>query len=495
MGTINVSNFSGGMDRTRPIYALDNGRLWVGENGHITRGGDFEKRKSFVESAALGADTFGLASDGSSNLYVFGSVAAPVMYPVVFGSVVGGAVTLSYVQLISPGALAMTKVVSVDWFAGKHYVVAEFAGVATYHFYDGAIVADWHTGASRPATNALGSGGLITYKRKVYGVIASLLYFSSYDFPTQWLYVAPPNPGAGFLNMSNNLRGNELVTALGIYKDQLAIFSKSAIQLWTMNNDPTLNAPGQIILGTGTSAKKSVIGYGDYDVIYLSGSGIRSLRAVDYGGTATVQDLGTPIDTYLFLSDPTGLNFKNAIAAVEPIDGRLWMSIGDTTYVYSYFPGKKIAAWTTYTGLGCSNLTDIVTLRNLVFTRDNTNKLYMYGGENAQTYDYNYAATAQLPFMSMGDASGYKQITGVDAALTGTWDVNLLFDPNDLAQKVSIGTFDKMTYGQSNIGSVGYGTHIAPKFVSAMTPGNLQCSISAVALHYLGGERDTGSNK
>ena len=93
----------------------------------------------------------------------------------------------------------------------------------------------------------------------------------------------------------------------------------------------------------------------------------------------------------------------------------------------------------------------------------------------------------------MNDASGYKQITGFDAAVSGAWDVDLLFDPNDLAQKVSIGTVDNMTYNDANIGAVGYGTHISPKLTTTNT--TLAATISSVALHYLGGERDTGSKK
>lgn len=491
MGTINVSNFAGGMDRTRPIYALENGRLWLGENGHISRGGDFEKRKTFQPLASLAGTTFGLLSDGIANLYVYGSAATPVGYPVAFAVTGIGTLTVNYVRLQN-GAANMNKVLRAEWFAGKQYVVASFSDGKTIHFYDAVIVADWSPGGASKPTSTSPIGDSLTYKRKVYASVGSILYFSSYDFPTQWLYLAPPNPGAGFLNMANNLRGNELVNALAIYKDQLAVFSTNAIQLWTMNNDPTLNAPGQIITGSGTVARESVVGYGDFDVIYLSASGIRSLRAIDYGGTATVQDLGTPIDPYLFLSDPTGLHFKDAVAVIEPLEGRLFMSIFDKTYVYSSFPGKKIAAWTIYSGTGISYVDNFATVLTRLVSRV-SDSLFIYGGLDGVTYSTSDVATVHLPFMSMNDASGYKQITGFDAAVSGAWDVDLLFDPNDLAQKVSIGTVDNMTYNDANIGAVGYGTHISPKLTTTNT--TLAATISSVALHYLGGERDTGSKK
>ena len=497
MGTITVSNFAGGLDRTRPIYALENGRLWTGNNGHITRGGDFEKRKGFISILSgieLVNKTYGCLSDGVYKLYVYGS-ANILGYPVnvAMTNFDSGSIQINYVRLQNAAA-NMTKVRSADWFAGKQYVIADFDDGKTVHFYDGVIVSDWFTGGASLPTSTSQTAAMMTYKRKVYAALQSLLYFSAYDFPTYWFYgVTPTKPGAGFLNMSNNLTGNELITALAVYKSQLAVFSPNAIQLWSMDNNPTLNAPGQIITGTGTTAKKTVIGFGDKDVVYLSKSGIRSLQAIDYGGTATVQDLGTPIDALIQENIPMGYDIaERSCACVDPVDGRLWMNLAGVIYVYSYFPGKKIAAWTTYTGAGCTDITDMVVVGNRVVTRDSTGNMYAYGGTTGLEYDYE-PATVQLPFMSMADASGYKQITGFDAALSGTWDVNLLFDPSDLTQKVSIGTVDAFTYNDPNIGAVGYGTHIAPSLVSSASP--TAASLSAVSLHYLGGERDTGSKK
>ena len=64
------------MDRSRPRYVFQPGVLWSGINGHLTRGGDFEKRKSFVSKYSLPANTKGFAKTVDT-LYVFGAQATP----------------------------------------------------------------------------------------------------------------------------------------------------------------------------------------------------------------------------------------------------------------------------------------------------------------------------------------------------------------------------------------------------------------------------------
>ena len=46
MAYVSIENFAAGVDQTRPIYAAPQGTLWQGINGHLSRGGDFEKRKA-----------------------------------------------------------------------------------------------------------------------------------------------------------------------------------------------------------------------------------------------------------------------------------------------------------------------------------------------------------------------------------------------------------------------------------------------------------------
>ena len=140
MAYILVENFAGGVDRRRPIYAAPPGTLWEAINCHLTRGGDLEKRKSFVDLGTFPEGTFGLAEQGDT-LYTFGSIAAPSGLPS----------TVTYQRLQHPDGYPMDRILSVDLFAGKLYVVARYSAGSIYHFYDGVIVPDWVDGIVRPA--------------------------------------------------------------------------------------------------------------------------------------------------------------------------------------------------------------------------------------------------------------------------------------------------------------------------------------------------------
>ncbi|HKJ73525.1 MAG TPA: hypothetical protein VKA19_05360, partial [Alphaproteobacteria bacterium] len=129
-----VVDFKGGVDRRRPAVAGEPGKLYIGENIHISRGGDIEGRKKFVPAYTLPSGTFGFHAL-RSKFYVFGSAVAPSGLPADF----------IYQRLQSPTAAAMTAILSSDSFNGKVYAVAKYADGSVYHFYDGKRVVQWET--------------------------------------------------------------------------------------------------------------------------------------------------------------------------------------------------------------------------------------------------------------------------------------------------------------------------------------------------------------
>lgn len=143
MAFATITDFKYGMDRRRERVAGIPGTLWLGENVHISRGGDVEGPKKFVLTYSLPDDTFGMGQV-RGQLYVFGSVTAPTM-----------PTGVQYQRLQSPDGAAMTEVLDVDTFDGKFYVIARFANGHVYHFYDGARVSDWDTVADATASFAL----------------------------------------------------------------------------------------------------------------------------------------------------------------------------------------------------------------------------------------------------------------------------------------------------------------------------------------------------
>jgi hypothetical protein len=171
-----IADFKYGMDRRRPRIAGVAGTLYTLKNAHISRGGDIERAKKFVQVYALPGGTHGLARV-RSQLYVFGSADLAASMPQ----------GVLYQRLIYAGD-TMTRVLEVRTFSGKLYVVAQYTSGLIAHFYDGVRIADWDTiGSSNstfatltefmavtlnssPVVTASSSGTTVTTRARVPGV-------------------------------------------------------------------------------------------------------------------------------------------------------------------------------------------------------------------------------------------------------------------------------------------------------------------------------------
>lgn len=463
-----LENVSGGVDRSRPRYVFQPGVLWSGINGHLTRGGDFEKRKSFVSKYSLPANTKGFAKTVDA-LYVFGAQATP-------GGIPAG---ITYMRLAHPTAAGamISKILDWDLFNGKLYVIVKYDNGDIRHFYDGTEVSDWDDGGTKPT----GYGSLVrTHQRKLYSPVGSILYFPKIDTATVWDTAS----GAGFQNMNTAQGGSEAVTALAKYQQYLAVFSRTVVQIWNMQNDAATNAAIQVIGETGTRAPKSARSFGDLDAFYLSDAGIRSLRARNYTNTAGVNDVGTPVDPVVleWIDTLPSTVVEAACSCVDPRDGRYWLAIGGRVFVFSYFPSKKISAWSWYEpGF---TVEDFLTFQGRVYARSG-DVIYLYGGDDNATYGSDYAVTAAYPFVTAGKDASFKQWVGMDMAGSGAWDVTLLVNPNDENEYVDLGTLEGVTFPEELASLVGHATHVAPVLVHQ---GAGYASLSKLALEYEGAE-------
>lgn len=626
MGYVVVENFAGGVDRTRPIYASNTGTLWTGINGHLTRGGDFEKRKAFVLDFAIPNETV-----LSGWLTFYDEANNPIPYSpiqdIFISKVCGSAGSdneiivylntpltnmtppagYKYVVIRHPsyeflsslpssyeGAIPLARrLLSSDIFDGKIYALFEFDDGTTIPYYDGAVVKDAvdvidyvgfeqinnpnlgyvgttilerlnsrgsaynltyvgydsngtryriATTDSNPinvtvfkanidGTNkttisfSSGSNGQVdfyvqddfdilpkrsfaysftaiklfidtsaglgdrmvqpaqlvkTYKRKMYSLSNSLLNFSGLDDPTK--LDRDNDVGAGFINMSSQASGSSQLTAIEPYQDKVAIFARRTIQIWFLDTDESKNINTQILNDTGSRAGRSVVGYGDLDLFYLSDTGIRSIRARDTTNSASVNDVGTPIDTLVqeYLRTLTEEQIVNSVAIVEPTDGRYMLAIGSRIFVFSYFPSKRISAWSYYEA--GFEIQDFFSIGDRIYARSGFN-IYLLGGANNNTYGNDYLVTAQLPFLTAGKVATRKQFKGVDIGATGAWTMSFLTNPKNESEKVNCGTLDGITYSEDNIGALGHFTHVAPLLTHQ---GDGYASISNVTVHFSG---------
>jgi hypothetical protein len=308
-------------------------------------------------------------------------------------------------------------------------------------------------GATR-VTNSKAVAAL-THKTKAHIGASSSLFFSGVNQPTKW---GQDGVGAGFINMSNNSGGNEILTALALYQSNVASFSRRTVQMWSIDTDPANNRQGQVLLNTGAFGQKSVISVGDIDIFYLSDSGVRSIRARDSSNSAVVNDVGTPIDG-LILDDIFGMTEDekaNCSAIIEPIDGRYWVAIGDKIYVYSYFPSSHVAAWSTYEP--GHSFTEFTTKDGKVYAKEG-NSVYVYGGLSGNLYDSSPVEVI-LPYLDGGKPAHMKTMSGIDMTCEGEWSVEIGMDPISPSARDLVATVSQPTFTLGRIQATGMGTHV-----------------------------------
>lgn len=163
MSYLVIENFQGGLDTRKARLAAPAGTLTEGVDGHITPGGEFEKRKAFVplenpdvaETDSLPPGTFGL-QPVAGGLMVFGSVdSTGLQWP---ADADGNAVTYQRLQhpavlageTYSAGSHAMTAVIHSEVYGGKAFVIAEYADGNRFGYYDGTLVDDFTAGLILP---------------------------------------------------------------------------------------------------------------------------------------------------------------------------------------------------------------------------------------------------------------------------------------------------------------------------------------------------------
>lgn len=313
-------------------------------------------------------------------------------------------------------------------------------------------------------------------------------HFSGIAAPTKW---TTDTVGAGFIDMSTQSSGSETLTALGKYQNFVAVFADRVIQIWYFDSDPALNELRQVLNNTGTESPLSVTQFGDSDLFYLDESGLRSLRARDSSNAAATTDIGVPVDTLIVnkLRSFSAEQRQSIAGVIEPTDGRFWLAMNDEIFVFSFFGGAKISAWTTYTPEANVDgqrqpftVEQIVVFRRKVYIRSGDD-IYVYGGLSDEAVYDDTVAEAWLPYLDADMPTKNKMFIGIDAAVEGVWDVYAAMQPTDTAAEDKVATITKTTYNAHKIDSLGTSTHLSLRFRSK---GTGRAKLSSVVVHYNG---------
>lgn len=294
-----------------------------------------------------------------------------------------------------------------------------------------------------------------TINSKMYVLSGSVMYYSAIDDPSDFT----TGTGHGF----DNLSASENLVGIANYFENIGIFSRSSVHIFFVDPDPAKNVQLQILNNTGSIAPHSIIEFGDNDVFYLSESGVRSLRARDSSNAAFVNDVGVSVDslvqTAIRKDEPAA---RKAAGILEPRDSRYMLSIGETIYVFSFFPTSKVSAWST---LSPGFQVDHWAYSGQIVLCRSGDSIYRFGGQVDNIYDSS-EMTMTLPFLSAGDPAADKTWTSIDVACEGTFEISIALDPLNPDEYETMAIIKNTTYKNSRVPIRGVSSHISVKMVS-----------------------------
>lgn len=453
-----VVDFRGGLDTRRIPPTAQPGTLRSLRNAAVNRGGEIEKRKAFSVHATLPAGTHGLGSR-VGKLFVFG-----------FGPDPGVPLPVLYREYTPPGGEVISRILQTGLFGGAFHNIIEYTDGEVDQYWNGSRVTNLSIGGD------IGDARVaLPYGAKMYAAAGSVLFSSKVEV----VNFDSGETGVGFNDMSTSVGGAETVTGLAEYNNLMAVFTRRTIQTWSFAADPAAAARVQTVNRIGTTSPRSVLSFAGNDVLFLSDYGVRSLRARTGTDTAAVSDIGSPIDELVIetLRGMTATELENAFAEIEPTTGRYWLTMGGQTYVFSYFPGSKVSAWSTYDMPAGASAA--VAVDNKLYIRAG-NVIYAYGGADGITYDA-AEAEVELPFLDGRQIATWKAWRGLDIAAEGTWKVYAAFDPAQPDAEDEIATLSGSTMYQLDVPMLGHGPLVKLRFVSQ---GSGAAKLSSVIVHY-----------
>lgn len=327
-----------------------------------------------------------------------------------------------------------------------------------------------------------------TFEDKVYFVADDTIFFShsgtADGFDENLSF-------AGAIQLSNTYSGADKLMALAAYQGGLAVFARRSIQIWDTDPDPDAYNQRQVLDNVGTVSGLSVHSVGDLDTFFLSDTGVRSLHVRDSSNNAVTVDIGSPIDSIIQakLSTLTEDQKAAACGVIDPSSNRYWVHIGGTIYVLSYFISASIAAWSTYVptyavdGVQTAFVPEkFIQHDGRVYCRTTDGKVIVYGGADNNTYD-NCVPAWETPYLSAKKPATRKQVTAIDCACEGNWNVKLSTDPNAILRKVASLTQSSFRYG--TIATTGNGTHFC---LGAEGSGSGYARFSMAMIHFEEGD-------
>jgi hypothetical protein len=401
---IAFDKFEGGLDRryNRPVGGAN--ILWVLKNAYITTGKKIKKRPCFVKVATLEAGTKGLRAAGGVLNTFYGQ-----------GTVTHANTLFKPNKVAHPTlAIDVAKAHFAELFNGFLYTSVEYTnGDVKHHYLDGTSpthIAD---------VNCPNTKQVVKLSQKIYAKKGGDVAFCATALPRNWTLALD----SGTISSATNAAGSDVVTALGNFNNDLAIFFADGIQVWHVDPDPRLNSLKSASNSAGTVFAKAGQTLAQ-DFIFLAKAGFRSLSVAILTSNLQENDVGSAIDKLrseiLDTDDPTVIYF--------PALGQLLCFNGAKVYAYSFSRSNKLSAWSTFEFP--FSIDDVAVLNSELYARSG-NIVYRFD-KTVFNDDGVFPLVEVEMYYQDGKSPGIeKMFIGFDAVVTGTPKVAFRYDPRD----------------------------------------------------------------
>ncbi len=277
---------------------------------------------------------------------------------------------------------------------------------------------------------------------------------------TKW---ADADGGGRFQTQAYWPNGSDFITGMGVLEDKLVVFGRHNILIYDSPQSASSVSPLTAFLvdtieGVGCTARDSIVNIGN-DILFMSETGIRSLRRTILTTKAPLEDVTAAIrDVLLIYTAGHGDEVK---ACYNQKEGIYVITFPQATYSTIYCLdvknlGSSTTQGATYEGVRISQWTGFGRCSSLVYGRDEI----MYGGfrdgsgngvvgryqgylDNTESYVFNYKS----PWINLqGDQPGtFYKIPKSASVITiggGSYNVNLNwafdFEESDKSETASV---------------------------------------------------------
>lgn len=523
-----VDNFNGGMDVRRNTASPAGGTVREIRNAFVNRGGEIERRRKWYELEKLTTNNR-LAANQQRTIGPIKSFRADGVYflthtePGVDAdwTAVGNGVEdqdnnyffgVYGMGSTAPAVEDFNRVLSTSFFTDQ--MIVSYSNVqTTSNSVTATLDVNFSSNVSVPDTAvaiAGVDGGFPSGAAAVLGdhlsKFTTLFGVGPNNFTLRKHVTDAPETVTGTGAGTFDIRGQGSAVgrplAITEYFSQVALFCEYGVQFWSVDPDPALFSYGRSIEGESVRGIRTVNGYTNGDVIYMSNTGIRSLRARDSSNFAVSTDVGSPIDSIILEKQKAHPYLPLlAISEVHYGLGQVWFFLGSEVYVLSDYRGSGIAAWAVFDlpdhddakeyaayVLDASNnangwAMDVARLGETICLRMGTEEVFTYGVtdvDSAIHYDSTYTTTVLTHYFGVQDPFTDKVFNSVDVTASGTWTIEYSLDPENETW-VEIYSGDGLTHGLADIKIDMTAQLIAFRLTTTSASA---ASLSQIAVHY-----------